>query len=239
MLSVTHTSEQLVHFLEQPMWQAFEDDLGQLYEKLIKQTAMQRTFWQGLIEVHTQQAIRETARAATDYAKTPAQEPLTATNGILLAEQDLIMQEKIHRAGQRFIEHIDENAEIKNRYATKSAPYMSTTDRHMLYCSNEDRKRSRCNTLTLPMMENADVRIDTLLTPGEGHYETLSDDEYDAASILVDNIVPTTSDLTQQGHSAETEHSYQVKRLAEQAALSLAAHSFNVLVARRTRRHQP
>lgn len=88
-------------------------------------------------------------------------------------------------------------------------------------------------------MQNADLMFNTIVSPGEGQYETLSDEERNAANAFVRQVINPVATARQPARSSTpADRALEARLLADQAALSVAAHSFNAAIAHRTRRHQ-
>lgn len=215
----------------QLLYTSFDNDFGKLYAEKSKQTAVQRTFKQGSTAVDSQFYMQERAGEAAERAVVPAQQAVTITSAALLSEQSGIVRQKIAKMDGDF---------SKNFYKLKPVDQSVVIERHKPYCSGTDLDLGRCDTLASPTMQNADLSVTTFLNPGEGQYETLSDEERDAALAFVANAVnpiPATRLSELQGKSEQAK-AVDAALLADQAALSVAAHSFNAAIAHRTRRHQ-
>jgi hypothetical protein len=161
----------------------------------------------------------------------PAQQNLTVANAMILSEQRDVVRQKVAAADQAFV------AEV---YSTRAQDSSTVITRHQRYCSNSDKDRGRCDSIASSTMQNADLTVNTIFTPGDGQYATLSDEERDAANAFVRNVVnpiplqrlPAASVKSEQAKAADAD------MLVDQAALSVAAHSFNAAIAHRTRRRQ-
>lgn len=215
----------------QLVYLSFDNGFAKLNAELAKQTAMRRTFRQGTVGVDSQLYMQERSGEAAERAVVPAQQSVTITNAALLSEQSGIVRQKIAKMDGDF---------SKSFYALKPVDQSVVIERHRPYCSGADLDLGRCDTPASPTMQNADLSVTTFLNPGDGQYETLSDEERDAAIAFVANAVnpiPATRLSELQGKSEQAK-AVEAAMLADQAALAVAAHSFNAAIAHRTRRHQ-
>lgn len=211
-----------------PTWAA---GFGKVMAEKQRQTASLRVFKEGNAAVASQLYMQEQTAAAAERAVLPANLTTTVTNGAMLGEQTSIVRSKVGANNAAF---------MADFYAKNSADPGVVIERHKPYCSQVDVERARCDKAVSPTMQNADLMVNTVLNPGEGQYETLADEERDAARAFVKNVVnpvPVGRFSAAQAGSAQAK-AYEAALLADQAALSLAAHSFSAIIGNRTRRHQ-
>lgn len=211
-----------------PTWAA---GFGKVMAEKQRQTASLRVFKEGNAAVASQLYMQEQTAAAAERAVLPANLTTTVTNGAMLGEQTNIVRSKVAANNAAF---------MADFYAKNSADPGIVIERHKPYCSQVDVERARCDKAVSPTMQNADLMVNTVLNPGEGQYETLADEERDAARAFVRNVVnpvPVGRFSAVQAGSAQAK-AYEAALLADQAALSLAAHSFSAIIGNRTRRHQ-
>lgn len=229
--SITSAASSIVEVIEGRISRTLDSGFGKYEAELSRQTAVHKVFKQGEVAVGSQLYMQERAGEAAEKAVTPAQQSLTITNAMMLSEQSSIVRQKISQADADF---------MANFYSTKAVDPSIVIDRHKPYCSAQDQELGRCDSLASPTMQNADLNVNTLLNPGGGQYETLADEERDAAQAFVRNVVnpiPEVRLSSQQNQSAQAK-TVDALLLADQAALSVAAHSFNSQIAHRTRRRQ-
>ena len=211
-----------------PTWAA---GFGKVMAEKQRQTASLRVFKEGNAAVASQLYMQQHAAEAAERAVLPANLTTTVTNGVLLSEQTAIVRSKVAANNAAF---------MSDFYAKNSTDPGVVIERHKPSCSQVDVERARCEKAVSPTMQNADLMVNTVLNPGEGQYETLADEERDAARAFVKNVVnpvPVGRFGAAQAGSAQAK-AYDAALLADQAALSLAAHSFSAIIANRTRRHQ-
>jgi len=211
-----------------PTWAA---GFGKVMAEKQRQTASLRVFKEGNATVATQLYMQEQVGAAAERAVPPANLTTTVTNGAMLGEQTSVVRSKVSANNAAF---------MADFYAKTSADPGVVVERHKPYCSQADVDRGRCDKAVSPTMQNADLMVNTVLNPGEGQYETLADEERNAGIAFVKNVVnpvPVSRFSAAQAGSAQAK-AYDAALFADQAALSLAAHSFSAVIANRTRRHQ-
>ncbi len=229
--TITATTTTLVNWFELRIVPTWASGFGKLMAEKQRQTASLRLLKQGNIAVRSQIYMQEQAAVAIEQRTPPANLTSTVTNSAMLAEQTSLVRAKLAA---------NDAAVMADFYTTKSVDPAIVIERHKPYCSQADVDRARCETAASPTMQNADLAINSILNPGEGQYETLADEERNAGIAFVKNVVNPVP----VGHSAMASpataqgKAYEATLLADQAALSLAAHSFDAAIANRTRRHQ-
>lgn len=207
----------------------FSKGVAQYGAEIGRQSAEQRTIAQGTVAAHTQLYMQERAGEATERGDLPAVASETVANTALIADQAPSLSAKVTSYDAAF---------MTAYFSPSNTTPMAVINRHVPYCSSDDVTLGRCSQAASPQLQNADVNVNTLLNPGGGQYDTYSDQERDAALAFVQNVVHPVAehrlagnpDATDQGRTLDS----QV--LSDQAALSLAAHSFDSLIANRTRR---
>lgn len=196
-----------------------------------KQTASIRTLKEGRGAVDMQFYMQDQSAAAAERSVLPASITSTVTNAAMLSEMTNVVRSKIAT---------NDAAIMGEFYATKSVGPGVVIERHKPYCSQAEVDNGRCDKAATPTLQNADLMVNTVLNPGEGQYETMADEERDASLAFVKNVVnpvPVARFSAAQADSPQA-RAYEAALLADQASLSLAAHSFNAIIANRTRRHQ-
>lgn len=224
--SITLKAATLVEWVEVRLVPGWDAGVAKAVAEKQKQTASIRVFKDGAAAVGSQLYMQEQAAAAAERAIPPANLTTTITNGVMLSEQTSIVRSKIA---------VNDAAFMAEFYSKKSADPGVVIERHKPYCAQMDVNRGRCDKAVSPTMQNADLMVNTILNPGDGQYETLADDERDAGIAFVKNVI---NPVPTNRFSAAQAKAYESALLADQAALSLAAHSFNAIIANRTRRHQ-
>ena len=225
--SVT-TVTTLIETRVNPIW---ANGFGKTIEEKQRQTASIKTFNEGAGSVATQIYMQEQSAAAAERSVLPASITSTVTNAAMLSEMTNIVRAKTAA---------NDASIMADFYSRKSIDSSVVIERHKPYCSQADVDRGRCANAASPTMQNADLTLNTILNPGEGQYETMADEERDAGIAFVKNVVnpvPVGRFGASQAGSPQA-RAYEAALLADQAALSLSAHSFNALIANRTRRHQ-
>lgn len=227
---ISSMASTVISWVEARIIPTWANGVARLAAEEQKQTAMFRTFHQGDAAVKSQLYMQEQAGAAAERAVPPASLTTTVTSGALMSEQWQIVRSKIAKNDAAFMDSF---------YTQISQDPTTIVQRHKPYCTNAEVANGICDKAASPTMENADLMVNTVLNPGEGQYETLADEERDASLAFVKNIVNPVP-VYRQKSTKETpqDQAYDAALLADQAALSIAAHSFNVLIANRTRRHQ-
>ncbi|MFM0265559.1 hypothetical protein [Paraburkholderia sediminicola] len=208
---------------------SFSKGVGQYGAEIGRQSAEQRTFAQGSVAAQTQIYMQERAGEAAERGDLPAGASETVANTALIADQAPSLNAKLTANDAAF---------MASYFTSSNTTVQAVINRHAPYCSTDDVNLGRCSAAASSSLQNADINVNTLLNPGGGQYDTYSDEERDAALAFVQNTVHPVAehrmagnvDSTQQGRLLDS----QV--LSDQAALSLAAHSLDALIANRTRR---
>jgi len=227
--SVTTSTTSLV-LKAQKLYQTLDSGFSKVTGEQSKQTAAQKTYKQGAIAASSQLYTQSRAGEAAENAVLPSGLAVTVTNAALLSEQNNVVRQKITKANADFAATV---------YSTKAVDETIVTDRHKPYCSAGDVNVGRCETAASPTMQNADISYNTIVGPGEGQYETLSDEERDAAVAFVQQVVNPVPGVRGQLKNKSVQEKYvDSLLLTDQAAMSLSANSFNAAIAHRTRRHQ-
>ncbi len=230
--SITSATDQISALLEKALYRSLEMGFGKLYQELTKHSALQRTFQQGLIASRAQLYMQQHIQQAAQRAILPSELSQSVTDAALLAEQDAVMLQQVGRNDANFSQSF---------YLAKPFDPATMIEQHRTYCSNDERALGRCDALMPTALQNADLTVNTILNPGTGEYQTLSEDEYRAALTFIRNVVHPSTEATfttAQSKSTQAQDN-ALMQLADQAALSFAAHSLHALIAQRTRRHQP
>lgn len=231
MSNITSTVTTITTMITLQINPTLANGFGKAMAEKQKQTASIKTFNQGAVAVKTQLYMQEQSAAAAERSVLPASITSTVTNAAMLSEMTSIVRSKTAA---------NDASIMADFYSKKSADSGVVIERHKPYCSQADVDRSRCAKAASPTMQNADLTVNTIFNPGEGQYETMADEERDAGIAFVKNVVnpvPVGRFGAAQAGSPQA-RAYESALLADQAALSLAAHSFNAIIANRTRRHQ-
>ncbi len=210
--------------------QTWSNGMGALYAEKTKQTAEEKAFNEGSMAVSSQLYLQSRAgEAAENFVPAPLQAQ-TVTNAVMLSEQDSIVRSKVAANDGSFASYF---------YSNQPVSAETVLQRHKPYCSDADVDLGRCDKAADSTLQNADINLNSLLNPGDGQYETLSDDEKNAALAFVKNVVlPMPVYRSAILGTGEAGKAFDAQMMADQAALSVAAHSFDSLIANRTRRHQ-
>lgn len=199
--------------------------IGKTLEQLNKKTAARRTFEQGRIAASTEMYLNEKRGEAAENAIEPALLDETVTNAALMSEQ--LQQERENRRR----EDITLSEDLRSFDIAPKTP----VSRHGAYCDPHAFAAGVCEVLPPSSLQSADLMVNTITNPGDGQYETLSDDEIAAGRAFIRNIVAPTPLRGMPGNTAQvTQHDALL--LADQAALSLAGHSLNSVMLHRMRK---
>lgn len=231
MSSISSALTSVITLIEMRANPILANGFGKTIEEKQRQTASIKTFNEGAVSVATQLYMQEQSAAAAERSVLPASITSTVTNAAMLSEMTSIVRSKTAA---------NDASIMADFYSKKSADSGVVIERHKPYCSQADVDRSRCAKAASPTMQNADLTVNTIFNPGEGQYETMADEERDAGIAFVKNVVnpvPVGRFGAAQAGSPQA-RAYEAALLADQAALSLSAHSFNAIIANRTRRHQ-
>ncbi len=229
--SIASATNRVLTTLEKTLYHSLETGFGKLYRELTKQSAQQRAFKQGAIALRTRLYMQQRAHQAAQRAVLPAEQSLSVTNAALLAEQDTVIRKQIAHSNSAFAQSF---------YSAKPVDPAIMVEQHRFYCSSDEQTRQRCSLQPSLALQNADLSLNTILNPGAGQYQTLSENEYKAALAFVRNAVHplTEAPLARIQLKSAQAQANALEQLSDQAALSAAAHSFHALIAQHTRRHQ-
>lgn len=215
-------------YLNGSLQQTWAAGFGKSMEHLTQQTAAQRTFEQGRIAATTELYLNNVRGDATENAIAPALLDETITNAALMAEQ--IVQERENRRR----EDMALAAQLRSSDIAPGDP----VGRHLPYCGPRAHAAGLCTSLPSSSLQSADLMVSTITNPGDGQYETMSDEEVAAGRAFIRNIVAPTPLRGQPGDSAQAAQ-YEALLLADQAALSIAGHSLNSVMLHRVRKRNP
>lgn len=199
-----------------------------------QQTAAQHTMADGRMAVQQQAEQQRAAAEAVEQRQPAPQMETTVTDAALTAELDPIVSDKV----------VAYDEDWSNHFLSKTPQDVTSAilARHQPYCAPEDVARGVCPQAAIPALQNADLTVNSLYQPGNGQYNTLSDQEHAAAIAFVQNLTQpapyappaTTNPTSTQGAAGALANALT----SDQAALALVAHSFNTQIAERTRRHE-
>lgn len=207
------------------MQQTWATGFGKGLEYRSKQTAAERTFAQGRIEATTDLYMNTVRGEATERAIAPAMIDETVTDAALMSEQ--LDQDRANRR--------KEDAALAVYLRSSDAAPSTPVTRHAPFCDPQAYAAGLCTSLPSSSLQDADLMASTITDPGDGQYETMSDQEVAAGRAFIRNVVAPIPLRTVRGDSAEAEQ-YQAMLLADQAALSLAGHSLNSVMLHRARK---
>lgn len=219
--AVTRSATQLVASVQQQLTTLQSGFAGQI-SQIGVQTSQQKALAQGSIVANN--AMQMTALSATasdDHQPTPLQDQ-TVTSALLMGEMKPILKEKIIKNNKNWLSDFYQVTPVGNS---------AILDRHEPYCSTEQAASGACKKAASALLQNADVSINTLLEPGGGQDETMSDEEVAASLAFIKNVVHPIPEIP---NKALKQANYQ---LSDQAILALSANSFHAILAHRTRRH--
>lgn len=208
----------------------FHQGLSKAGVELTKQTAEKRVMAGGLLAVEASLDAQRVVAESQEQSKPAAQQDTTVTNAILHGEMSPIVADKIRGYDQAW----------SNAYLSPSPVDIghSMLARHQPYCSPKDVEVGVCDKAAIPALQNADLTINSIYQPGNGQYDTLSDQEHAAALAFVQTLTQPApySPPGKAMKGAATDLSVQL--VQDQATLALVAHSLHSQIADRTRRHQ-
>lgn len=201
-------------------------------EEILRSSGGRRVIHEGVIAVDAQLAAQERAGDAATNAVLPAEMFTTYTNAALLHEQFAVQRAKTTAN----VNSIMAGA----RLASIEDPASVVIGRHKPYCTPVDVERGFCDSPATDGMQNADLIAGMAFDPGEGQYETYADAEREAAIAFARNIITPlpNAPLPRPLAGSPQAKLYEAQALADEAALSVAAHSLAAKIAHRTRRHQ-
>ncbi|MDH0071196.1 hypothetical protein N7359_01400 [Stenotrophomonas maltophilia] len=221
--SITAQVTAVSNYLQLYTAQTWSNGLAKTAEELSKQTAANRTFEQGRIAADTSLYMTRVSGDAEEQAQEPALLDQTVTNAVLLSEQ--FGQQRLNR----------------RRDDAKLAEYMrgdtreDVISRNREFCDARGKAAGFCDELASSTLQNADISFNTISNPGDGQYETLTDAEARAARAFVRNVVSPTPPRSMAGTTAQDQQ-HEALLLADQAVLSLAAHSLHSVMQNRVRK---
>lgn len=201
-----------------------QQGFGKMYVEIQRQTAEERTIQQGVIAAQTQLYMeRARAEAAVRYEVSP-RACFETSGGAAVAT-----------ASAETTQNVDDlNRQSADRTlftANTAADVHQMMDNHLQkYCSAQDAALGRC-TAAPAAMQNADVRVDTLLT-----HSSLSADQVAAAQQFRDNLINPlpTQNLPKGLENTSAGKMFIAGQYIEQAGLSVATNSINQSIAIRT-----
>lgn len=223
------TIVQMIELRIMPTWVS---GAGRWMEELTRAVAARRTLSEGGLAVDADLALQQAAGDAAADSVLPAEMMTTFTNSALLREQMAVERGKVASNTTSILSTA--------RPAALEDPAAVVIRRHQPYCTPLDVERGFCTQPATDGMRNADLIAGIAFDPGEGQYDTYADAERDAALAFARNVVSPISGapLPRALEGSPQAKLHEAMALADDAALSLAAHSFAALIAHRTRRHQ-
>lgn len=219
--AVTRSATQLVASVQQQLTTLQSGFAGQIGQIGV-QTSQQKALAQGsIVANNSMQMTSLSATAADDHQPTPLQDQ-TVTSALLMGEMKPILKEKIIKNNKNWLSDFYQVTPVGNS---------AILDRHEPYCSTDQAASGACKKAASALLQNADVSINTLLEPGGGQDETMSDEEVAASLAFIKNVVHPVPEIP---NKSLRQSNYQ---LSDQAVLALSANSFHAILAHRTRRH--
>lgn len=205
--------------------QTWSAGFGKELESRSKQTAAERTFAQGRIAATTDLYMNNVRGTASERAIPPALINETVTDAALMSEQ------------------LDQDRANTQKEDAALAAYLRSADiapsnpvtRHAAYCEPNAYAAGLCKSLPSSSLQSADLMVGTITDPGDGQYETMSDQEVAAGRDFIRNVVSPMPLRPVPGDSAQAQQ-YDAMLLAQQASLSLAGHSLNSVMLHRVRK---
>lgn len=208
----------------------FIDGVTQTSASMQRATSAQRVMGDGWLTVQQSMETQRHAAEAVEQSKAPPQIETTVTDGVLAGEMAAVVTDKVKQY----------DLDWSNRYLSKTPQDIGRTviERHRPYCAPQDVERGLCAQAAIPALQNADLTVNSIYQPGSGQYDTLSDQEHAAALAFVQNLTQPVAYSPPAGKSVTGANGALSADLAsDQSTLALAAHSFHVQIAERTRRH--
>lgn len=190
-----------------------------------KTVVQKKLIEEGKIQASTQLYMEGKRAEATEQFMEAAMHDETVTNGLILTEQ------KDRDRTMRVSEGLALSDDLR---PTRGAPD-SILSRHSGFCGQRAFEAGLCAELAPSTLQNADINVNTILNPGDGQYDTLSDAEMEAGRAFVRNILSPTQPRDVAGDTAQAQQWTGIG-LADQAALSLAGNSLNSVMMARVRK---
>lgn len=218
----------LSNYLQFQFSETISNGFSRWAEELNKQSVNQSIGAEGEAQVSSQLYMEgKRAEAAEKFGAAIALDQ-SVTNGLMLEEQAI--RERTMR--------LEEGRVLSNDLRPAPDARDTVATRHVEFCGPRSFEAGLCKELAPTPLQNADVQVTTLLTPGGGQYETLSDAEVRAGRVFIRNILePTPVQDAPGGTDSPQAAAYQAQLLADQAALSLAGHALNSVMMSRVRKN--
>jgi len=226
--TLTEAVSTLSGYLQMSFSMTISNGFARWAEELNKRSVKQSIGSEGTAQVSSQLYMEgKRAEAAEKFGAAIALDQ-SVTNGLMLEEQAARERTMRLEEGRRLSNDLRPVADIRESVAT----------RHAEFCGPRGFEAGVCKELAPTPLQNADVQVTTLLTPGGGQYETLSDAEVRAGRAFIRNVLKPTPvlDLPVEGASPLAS-AYHSELLADEAALSLAGHSLNSIMMSRVRKN--
>lgn len=224
-LSTSATS--IVSLLELQVDPAWSTGFAGTQEHMAKQLAARRLLAQGRVEVMTTLHMTQVAGSAQENGMEAALTDESVTNGAMASEQAPRLRDVLARSGGAFADYAREDP---------NAVHSSPQRRHAPFCGPAWHAAGGCQTLAPSVLQDADLQVSTITAPGQGLYETLSDDEALAVQAFVRNVVLPVP-INEIGGAGASTGLRDGQVGAESALASLAAYGFDHVAAKRVRRH--
>ena len=191
-------------------------------QNILQQSASQKVFAEGQIASDSALVLtREAATAKAEMAPVPSQDQ-TIASAMLLKDMKSTVSTIIKKNNSSW---------LSDFYQVTPKGITTIVKRHEPYCSADQAAAGACAKAASALLQNADLTVNTLLEPGGGQDETISDEEAAAALAFIKTVTQPIPE------APITDDRLVVTQYSDQAVLSLAANSFHAILAHRTRRH--
>lgn len=226
--AVTESASLLVQEMQTGVMQSWSSGFAQWGQEIGKATASQKTIAEGESAAKTQLYMQEAAGSAQAGSVEAASADSTITSAMMLADQEQIQRTTLRGYGKAVVDDL-----VLSPYESALG---NAVRRHDRWCSDLEVSLGRCSVAAAPGMQGADSDVASVLDPVAG--KTYSDEGRAAAMDYVRNIVASETIRAQSDITSPQAQVADGMTLADQAALATAAHSFNSMMADRTRRNQ-
>lgn len=213
------------NYLDQTITQTINNGFARWADELNKGSANSRLVVQGGIQAQAQLSIQgKKVEAEQSFAEASMLDQ-TVTNGLMINEQHMRNRE------QRQSEGLALSEAMRPTTGAMTGP----ASRHAEFCGPRAMAVGLCAILAPTSLQDADTTVNTILNPGDGQYETLSDEEVRAGRAFIQNIVKPLDTRAMTTQTPQGKHLDSLQ-LADQAALSLAANSLSARMLNRVRK---
>lgn len=216
---------EISQYLEVSLSQSINNGFSRWADELNKGAAQQRLIAQGRVQSDAQLYLEGKRVAAAEAFQEASMLDEAVTNGLMLSEQQMRNRDQRRAEGLALSE-----------YLRPSAGAVETAQaRHGAYCDERGVAIGLCPGLAPSTLQNADISVGTILNPGDGQYDSLSDEELAAGRAFVRNVIAPNQFPALKSDAPQAQ-AHEAMLLADQAALSLAANSLNTVMLNRVRK---